>query len=216
MLNDQIKTLYLTGPMRGIRYYNFPAFIEACEQLELKGYAVLCPASTDIAEGFNASKPEDELTTEDMERFIVRDVQMVIESDGVAVLPGFEKSKGAMVEVSLARFLDKPVYRYPDMVLMEDHINILGDSEDVLIEALKLTSGDRQNQYGPPDQDFARTAAMWSALKGVDFTTEEVAAFMICIKLSRNTHQSKRDNWVDMAGYSRCGDICRQEKEKHD
>ncbi len=216
MINDAIKTLYIAGPMRGHKYYNFPAFFEAKEQLEKKGYKVMCPASTDIKEGFDASKPEDELTTQDMERYIKRDVQMVVDSDGVVVLPGFEKSKGAMVEVSVARFLNRAVYSYPTLEVVGCEAGIRVMDNDVLVEALKLTTGDRQNQYGAPDQDFARTAQMWSALKGVEFTTEDVAAFQICIKLSRNTHQSKRDNWVDMAGYSRCGDICRQEKLKRD
>ena len=84
-------------------------------------------------------------------------------------------------------------------------------NEDVLEEALRITKGDRQNQYGPPDQDFQRTAAMWSALKGVQFTAQDVAAFMIVLKLSRQTHQNKRDNWVDIAGYARCGSLCRKE-----
>lgn len=87
--------------------------------------------------------------------------------------------------------------------------------EDVLEEALRLTSGDRQNSYGPPDQDFDRTARMWTALKGVDFSSRDVALFMIALKLSRETHQRKRDNAVDIAGYARCLHICNEsEKEK--
>jgi len=82
------------------------------------------------------------------------------------------------------------------------------EEEDVLEEALRLTRGDRQNQYGPPDQDFRRTADMWTALKGVKFEPKDVAMFTICMKLSRETHQKKRDNWVDIAGYARCGHIC--------
>jgi hypothetical protein len=82
------------------------------------------------------------------------------------------------------------------------------NTEDILEEALRITSGDRQNTYGPPDQDFQRTALMWSALKGVEFTAREVAMFMIALKLSRETHQMKRDNSVDIAGYARCLDIC--------
>ena len=82
--------------------------------------------------------------------------------------------------------------------------------EDILEEALRLTSGDRQNQYGPPDQDFARTAKMWSALKGIEFEARDVAMFMICLKLSREVHQRKRDNAVDGAGYFRCLHICNQ------
>ncbi len=214
MINNELKILYIAGPMRGIRFYNFPAFFEAKDQLESKGYEVLCPASTDIEEGFDASKPEDELTTDDLEKFIARDVQMVMDADGVVVLPGFEKSKGAIAEVAVARFLNRPVYSYPDLGEVKCDMGIRVDEKDVLVEALKLTTGDRQNQYGAPDQDFERTAQMWSALKGVKFTTQEVAMFQICIKLSRNTHQSKRDNWVDIAGYARCGDVCRQEKLK--
>ena len=80
---------------------------------------------------------------------------------------------------------------------------------DILEEALRITKGDRNASYGPPDQDFQRTAAIWSAIKGVPFEAREVAMFMIALKLSRETHQRKRDNWVDIAGYARCGSLCK-------
>ena len=35
---------------------------------------------------------------------------------------------------------------------------------DMLHEANRLITGDRNNQYGPPTQDFARTAALLNAL----------------------------------------------------
>lgn len=89
--------------------------------------------------------------------------------------------------------------------------------EDILIEALRLTSGDRQAQYGPPDQDFTRTAAMWSALfaskMSAPFEARDVAMAMICLKLSRETHQRKRDNSVDGAGYFRCLHLCNKANE---
>jgi hypothetical protein len=84
------------------------------------------------------------------------------------------------------------------------------EQEDVLQEALRITSGDRQNQYGPPNKDFARTAKMWTALKGVEFEARDVALFLICLKLSRETHQRKRDNAVDIAGYARCLHLCNE------
>lgn len=87
-------------------------------------------------------------------------------------------------------------------------------NEDVLHEAYRLTNGERQNAYGPPDQDFRRTAAMWTALKGVEFTARDVAMFMICLKLSRETHQRSRDNAVDVAGYARCLHICNEAEKK--
>jgi hypothetical protein len=206
--------VYLSGKMRGVKDYNFPAFHAAEFDLLSRGYEVLSPASLDVDEGFNIKTPSDELTPEQLNKWIKRDSEMVLEADAIALLPNSTGSKGVAVEIAIAKFAGKPVYLYPEMNLLEIQTSMIIPENDVLIEALNLTSGDRQNQYGAPDQDFARTAAMWSALKGVDFTTEEVAAFQVCIKLSRNTHQSKRDNWVDIAGYARCGDICRQEKEK--
>jgi hypothetical protein len=88
------------------------------------------------------------------------------------------------------------------------------DDEDILAEASRITRGSRQSQYGPPDQDFRRTAGMWSALflsklkDGVTFEPRDVALAMILLKTSRETHQRKRDNWVDIAGYASCGSRC--------
>lgn len=86
--------------------------------------------------------------------------------------------------------------------------------KSILKEADSLVNGDRQQDYGPPEEDFERTARMWTALKGVEFTAADVALFMICIKLSRQAHCPKRDNWVDMAGYAECGARCDAKKEK--
>lgn len=88
------------------------------------------------------------------------------------------------------------------------------DGTDLLVEALRITSGDRQAQYGPPDQDFRRTADMLNSLfkdmlkEGCKFEPYHVAMIMIMVKLSRQLHQRKADNWLDMAGYARCGWIC--------
>lgn len=80
-------------------------------------------------------------------------------------------------------------------------------TKDVLEEALEITSDDRRNAYGPVDQDFIRIAAMWSAVMGIPVTAKQVALCMICLKISRATWSDKRDNWVDIAGYARCGSL---------
>jgi hypothetical protein len=88
------------------------------------------------------------------------------------------------------------------------------DDEDILDKAARITRGDRQASYGTPDQDFRRTAGMWSALfeaklkDGVTFEPRDVALAMILLKCSRESHQRKEDIWVDIAGYSRCGSMC--------
>ena len=55
---------------------------------------------------------------------------------------------------------------------------------------------------------------MWTALfrhmlkEGAAFEPRHVAMAMIQLKCSREIHQRKRDNWVDMAGYASCGSRC--------
>jgi hypothetical protein len=81
---------------------------------------------------------------------------------------------------------------------------------ELLDEAKGLITGDRNNSYGPPTQDFQRTADLWTAL---GFTFNEgpiephhIAMAMILLKMSRATWSPHhRDNWADSAGYSATG-----------
>lgn len=92
----------------------------------------------------------------------------------------------------------------------------VGDSdEDILQEAHRLTSRDRQSQYGPPNIDFSRTARIWTVIfedllrPGVCFEAHHIAMGQIGLKLSRASHSpEKRDHWVDIAGYARCAWQC--------
>jgi hypothetical protein len=59
------------------------------------------------------------------------------------------------------------------------------------LQAHALVNGERGAAYGPPSQDFARTAAMWTVLlgdrlrPGVALTAADVGICMIALKLSR-------------------------------
>jgi len=201
-----MKKVYIAGPMTGIASFNFPAFDDKRDELKAKGYEVVSPVDIDRAHGFDPMGwteeecSRDSLPEDFMGGAIKRDVDALLKCDCIYMLEGWQKSDGAKAELAIAQWIGLEVL----------NVQIITDvDEDVLEEALRLTSGDRQNQYGPPDQDFQRTAKMWSALKGVDFTASEVAMFMICIKLSRQTHQKKRDNIVDLAGYARCMSLCK-------
>lgn len=187
------KTYYLAGPMTGYPRFNFDAFDKAAADLRNLGYEIISPVEMDRTCGFDPDTSK--VTKEFLESAITRDIEAVRESDGIILLPGWEKSTGATAEFWLSRWVGIEALIYPSMQPV--------GGEDVLLEALRITSGDRQNQYGPADQDFKRTAIMWSALKGIDFSAREVAMFMICLKLSRETHQKKRDNAVDICGYAR-------------
>lgn len=93
-----------------------------------------------------------------------------------------------------------------------------------LNEACDLITGDRNNQYGPPTQDFARTADLLNALgyRRVDaedlvheVKASDVAIIIAQVKVSRLMHsRGKRDSWVDLAGYAACGYECATEEEE--
>ena len=82
-------------------------------------------------------------------------------------------------------------------------------SETILEEAQRLTAADRQDAYGHPSQDFARTALMWTGIllgklrDGAEITAADIPLCMIAVKLARQSHQYNRDNLVDIAGYAR-------------
>lgn len=72
----------------------------------------------------------------------------------------------------------------------------------VLKEAASLVTGDRQEEYGPPEVNFQRIADIWKILLGVEFTPSQVALAMMGLKMARAAQGYKRDTMVDLAGYA--------------
>jgi hypothetical protein len=65
---------------------------------------------------------------------------------------------------------------------------------------------DRNVTYGGPESSFAKIAAGWSALKGVEITAADVALMMAWIKIVRaSSNPGHDDSWIDLAGYAACG-----------
>lgn len=75
--------------------------------------------------------------------------------------------------------------------------------EDILDEAKRITSTDRNKLYGPPERNLANIAAMWTVIFGVPITARQVGIAMIAMKLCREVHAPHRDNLVDTCGYAR-------------
>jgi hypothetical protein len=72
---------------------------------------------------------------------------------------------------------------------------------NILLEAYSLINAARQDEYGPPAESFARTAALWSAYLGRDMSAKDVALCLALLKFSREAHRHKPDNLLDAAGY---------------
>jgi hypothetical protein len=68
-------------------------------------------------------------------------------------------------------------------------------------EAIRLITGDRNDSYGTPDQDFSGIAAMWTGLLNTRLTSpitaEDVPLMMCALKLRRQAHKPKDDNLID-------------------
>ena len=79
---------------------------------------------------------------------------------------------------------------------------------DVLDEARLICDGDRTNDYGRPEDSYARIAEMWSIILRQPVTARQVAQCMIGLKLVRDSHRPKLDNLVDIAGYALCAERC--------
>jgi hypothetical protein len=209
---DGPKRIYIAGPMTGLPEYNFPAFHAAAERLRHAGWEPVNPA-----ENFDG---RTDLPRED---YLRADVKLLIECDAVAMLNGWEDSRGAKLEYLLARELALPVLDAETLQPLQNppvplvHLHRLRirweqaheEPEPVLDEAKRITAADRQEDYGHPSQDFARTAQMWTGIlaprlrEGERIIPMDVPLCMIAVKLARQAHRHKRDNLVDIAGYAR-------------
>lgn len=76
---------------------------------------------------------------------------------------------------------------------------------ELLADAEAAVNGDRNADYGDPNQDFKRTAEFWSTYLGVAITPTQVGMMMALLKISRSVWSpGKRDNYLDLAGYAAC------------
>lgn len=101
----KIPTLYMAGPMAKIAEWNFPAFLDVDTALIGIGYKTINPAKLDLLDGFSPwGMSGYEVRPEGMSRrqVLKKDFIAICDSaDGIAVLPGWEKSSGARAEVAV-------------------------------------------------------------------------------------------------------------------
>lgn len=113
----RVTSLYVAGPMRGYPDFNFPAFDLAADRLRLAGFSIFSPAERDRTvhgDDVNLSPTGDladfEAKGGSLRQALAADMDYIsLHADGIAVLPGWEASKGALVETALAEALNLPV-----------------------------------------------------------------------------------------------------------
>ena len=110
------KVIYLAGPMQGIAEFNFPAFHQAAAYLRNFGHEVFSPAEkdierhngTDISKGNTTGciKESEHKHGFSLRQALADDTEFIcLEANAIALLPGWEHSKGAFAEWALAKAL---------------------------------------------------------------------------------------------------------------
>jgi hypothetical protein len=89
--------IYVSGPMTGFPEHNLPAFAAAAKQLAAAGFDAVDP-------GIHGVDPAFAWTD-----YLRRDLVDLCGCEAVALLPEWERSRGAQLEVHVARALEMPV-----------------------------------------------------------------------------------------------------------
>ena len=88
-----MKRIYIAGPMTNMPALNFPAFHAEAARLRALGYEVANPAEIN---------PD---TTDSWNTCMRRNIPELVKCDGVVLLEGWERSRGASLEAHIAHSL---------------------------------------------------------------------------------------------------------------
>ena len=93
---------------------------------------------------------------------------------------------------------------------------------EILDEAKRIVCGEREEQYGGPEDNFKLIGRLWTEYisavysQGRNLGPAEVADMMILLKIARNVTGEKLDNYIDVCGYAACGGEVRFGKKNTD
>lgn len=88
------RRLYISGPMTGLPDWNYPAFHTAAAFWRARGVDCVSPAE------IFAGRIDLDYAT-----YIRRDIEVLLTCSGIALLPGWERSRGARIEREIAEVL---------------------------------------------------------------------------------------------------------------
>lgn len=234
---------YLSGPMRSRPEYNRAQFIDV-ETALIADLFDKVPQDIDDRV-INPSRNFDGDQALNPNVYMTLDLMQVLEADVIVLLPDWRKSEGARREVQLALWSGKEFlearfvstlgmhgewhFKAAEITSADDNVSPRAQTVQI---AESLITGDRNNRYGPPHQDFRRSADAMTAY-GYRHTqlpanapdcpncgsrpmqSHDTAILIDCVKTSRIMWSpSKQDNWIDKAGYAGCGYECTIEDDK--
>lgn len=103
---------------------------------------------------------------------------------------------------------DEAAAQWNDWVIYKPQNKLTGATirREILDEAARCVCGDRENQYGSPEDNFRLIAALWGDYLRWEITPVDVAMMMTMFKIAQiKSGTMTRDSFVDAAGYIACG-----------
>ena len=168
-MGDVPRRLYLAGPMSGHPQHNFPLFNQAATLLREQGFEV-----------FNPAENKDDGVLRSRAFYMWRDIPALMNSEAIAVLPGWHESRGASLEMWIAVDLDIPAFdcKLQDGAIALEPLEELpnlrlpfivesrragtqcgGEYHDALSQATGATGGSSASAYPQDTRDTGRQAA---------------------------------------------------------
>lgn len=101
------STIYIAGPMRGHRCFNFSKFFHYEELFRRSGYKVINPAALDVARMMNGWRYDEDK----YEEVLTFDLAVIEHcADALFLMEGWEESEGATREKNKAEELGIPYF----------------------------------------------------------------------------------------------------------
>lgn len=107
---DVSQRLYLAGPMSGIPQHNYPLFNRVARMLREQGHEVFNPAENQDAGAWRSRA-----------YYMRLDIPALLACDAIVVLPDWEGSRGANLEVWIAVDLEMPIY---ECMIRDDEVSL--------------------------------------------------------------------------------------------
>ena len=113
--------VYIAGPMTGLPEFNFPAFDAMEAALAKTGFlSVYNPAVLGRLYG----------TDKEHSFYMKKAIERLLTCQAIIALPGWENSKGARLEVSIARMLGFTELHYPMTQLSPTHVSTADKNQE--------------------------------------------------------------------------------------
>ena len=130
---------------------------------------------------------------------------------GVCQVGGSRKKKTdeteAEIKASVPERVSEPEPAVPPRPIAPPApVTIATGRKEILTTAINTVCGQREQDYGSPEDNFKIIAGMWGAYLGTEINAVDVAMMMGLLKIARiKTGTGTMDSFADLAGYAACG-----------